>query len=74
MSRNHILGTLNLLKIVLTMGISTASAERLFSSLRRLKTYLRSNNVGQLSFRACTDLHRKRCIPQTVGLLGQSTR
>lgn len=34
--------TLNLLKIALTMGVSTASAERSFSSLRRLKTYLRS--------------------------------
>ena len=34
--------TLNLLKIALTMGVSTASAERPFSSLRRLKTYLRS--------------------------------
>ena len=29
-------------KIAMTIGVSTASAERSFSSLRRLKTYLRS--------------------------------
>ena len=32
-----------ILKVLLTMPVSTASAERSFSSLRRLKTYLRSN-------------------------------
>ena len=30
------------LKIAMTMGVSSASAERSFSSLRRIKTYLRS--------------------------------
>ena len=32
-----------ILKVLLTMPVSTASAERSFSGLRRLKTYLRSN-------------------------------
>ena len=30
------------LKIAMTMGVSSASAERSFSSLRRIKTYLRT--------------------------------
>ena len=33
---------LKCIQIAMTMGVSTASAERSFSSLRRLKTYLRS--------------------------------
>ena len=32
-----------ILKVLLTMPVSTATAERSFSGLRRLKTYLRSN-------------------------------
>ncbi|XP_060865953.1 52 kDa repressor of the inhibitor of the protein kinase-like [Metopolophium dirhodum] len=36
----------NLLKILATLPVSTASAERSFSTLKRLKTYLR-NTIGQ---------------------------
>jgi hypothetical protein len=36
----------NLLKIVATFPLSTASAERFFSTLKRLNTYLR-NTIGQ---------------------------
>ena len=33
---------LECLKIAMTFGVTSASAERLFSSLRRIKTYLRT--------------------------------
>ena len=35
----------NILKVLLTMPVSTATVERSFSSLRRLKTYLRSTMI-----------------------------
>ena len=47
-----------ILKVLLTMPVSTASAERSFSSLRRLKTYLRSNmSEARLSGLALLHIH-----------------
>ncbi len=34
----------NVLKIALTLAVSTAECERSFSALKRVKTYLRTNN------------------------------
>lgn len=50
-------------KILLTMPVSTATAERSFSSLRRLKTYLRSTMSEQrLSGLALMHIHRSHTI------------
>lgn len=52
-----------ILKILLTMPVSTASAERSFSSLRRLKTYLRSTMTEQrLTGLALMHIHRSHEI------------
>ena len=41
-------GVLKLLKIVLTIPVTSATAERTFSSMRRLKNYLRSSMTQKL--------------------------
>lgn len=48
-----------LLKILITLPVTTASSERSFSSLRRLKTYLR-NTTGEnrLNGLAVMNIHR----------------
>ena len=47
-----------ILKVLLTMPVSTATAERSFSGLRRLKTYLRSNmSETRLSGLALLHIH-----------------
>ena len=47
-----------ILKVLLTMPVSTASAERSFGGLRRLKTYLRSNmSETRLSGLALLHIH-----------------
>ncbi|XP_053381948.1 52 kDa repressor of the inhibitor of the protein kinase-like [Mercenaria mercenaria] len=51
------------LKILLTMPVSTASAERSFSSLRRLKTYLRNTMTEErLTGLALMHIHRNHQI------------
>jgi hypothetical protein len=51
------------LKVLLTMPVSTASAERSFSGLRRLKTYLRSTMTEQrLTGLALLHIHRSHVI------------
>jgi len=48
-----------LLKILSTLPVSTASPERTFSSLRRLKSYLRSTmSNSRLSGLALLNIHR----------------
>lgn len=52
-----------ILRILLTMPVSTASAERSFSCLRRLKTYLRNTQTdNRLSSLALMHIHRERDI------------
>lgn len=51
----------NLLKILATLPVSTASAERSFSTLKRLKTYLR-NTIGQERLTGLTLLNIYRDI------------
>uniref|UniRef100_A0A671XLT0 HAT C-terminal dimerisation domain-containing protein n=1 Tax=Sparus aurata TaxID=8175 RepID=A0A671XLT0_SPAAU len=47
-----------IMKVLLTMPVSTASAERLFSCLRRLKTYLRNTmTYMRLSGLALMNIH-----------------
>lgn len=49
----------SIFKVLLTMPVSTASAERSFSSLRRLKTYLRNTMTEQrLTGLALMHIHR----------------
>jgi hypothetical protein len=50
-------------KVLLTMPVTTATAERSFSTLRRLKTYLR-NTMGdeRLSSLAILNIHKKKPI------------
>jgi hypothetical protein len=52
-----------ILKVLLTMPVSTATAERSFSALKRLKTYLR-NTMGddRLSALALMHIHRDKNI------------
>lgn len=52
-----------LLKILVTLPVSTSTSERSFSSLRRLKTYLR-NTTGQqrLNGLAMLNIHREISI------------
>jgi len=48
-----------LLKLILVLPVSTATAERSFSSLRRLKTYLRnSTSESRLVGLALLSIHR----------------
>lgn len=52
-----------ILKVLLTMPVSTATAERTFSSLRRLKTYLRSSMAEtRLSSLALMAIHHDHDI------------
>lgn len=53
-----------LLKVLATLPVTTASAERTFSSLKRLKSYLR-NQIGQerLAGLALLNIHRDILIP-----------
>jgi len=52
-----------ILKVLLTMPVSTASAERSFSGLRRLKTYLRNNmSEARLSGLALLHIHHNTNI------------
>lgn len=51
----------NLLKILATLPVSTASAERSFSTLKRLKTHLR-NTIGQERLTGLTLLNIYRDI------------
>ena len=51
------------LHILLAMPVSTATAERSFSSMRRLKTYLRSTmSTGRLSGLGLMNIHKDRDI------------
>lgn len=52
-----------ILKVLLAMPVSTATAERSFSAMKRLKTYLR-NNMGheRMSSLALMNIHQKRII------------
>ena len=45
------------IKLLLTMPCSNAEAERSFSALRRLKTYLRSSTMGQARLNHIAVLH-----------------
>jgi len=50
-----------MLEIFATLPVTTASAERSFSTLRRLKTYLRSNmDPDRLSGMSMMAIHRER--------------
>ena len=52
-----------ILKVLLTMPVSTATAERSFSGLRRLKTYLRNNmSETRLSGLALLHIHHNTSI------------
>ena len=60
-SRELIPNTQNLLRMMLTLPVTTATAERSFSGLRRLKTYLRSTMTQQrLSSIAICNFHKER--------------
>jgi histone deacetylase complex regulatory component SIN3 len=51
------------LHVLLAMPVSTASAERSFSSMRRLKTYLRSTmTTERLSGLGLLNIHREKEI------------
>ncbi|RXM99215.1 52 kDa repressor of the inhibitor of the protein kinase [Acipenser ruthenus] len=53
----------NILKVLLTMPVSTASAERSFSCLRRMKTYLRSTmSETRLTGLALMNIHHDVAI------------
>lgn len=56
-----------LIKMMLTIPISTCTAERSFSSLRRLKTYLR-NNMTQRRLNDIAILHVNRDLAQEISL------
>jgi hypothetical protein len=58
----------SILKVLLTMPVSTSSAERSFSTLRRLKTYLRNTMGGErLTALALMNIHQKKAIsPEQV--------
>ena len=55
--------TNNLLQLLLTLPVSVATAERSFSTLRRLKTWLRSRMTEQrLTGLALMNIHREQTI------------
>ncbi len=57
--KNLVLEIVKLVKIILTMAISTCTAERSYSGLRRLKTYLRSTmSQERLNAVALINAHR----------------
>ena len=56
-----------LLRIFLTAPVSTATAERSFSSLRRLKTYLRTT-MTQKRLNNAAILHIHKHVTDTVDL------
>lgn len=58
-----------LLKILAILPVSTASAERSFSTLRRLKTYLRnSTSENRLVGLALLNIHRNICATDDMVL------
>lgn len=58
-----------LLKILAILPVSTASAERSFSTLRRLKTYLRnSTSENRLVGLALLNIHRNICTTDDMVL------
>lgn len=57
----------NLLKIYLTMPITTATAERTFSALRRLKSYLR-NSMTQRRLNNCMVCHVHKDYLEDISL------
>ena len=60
----------NLVKITLTLPASTCAAERSFSSLRRLKTYLRSGMKQQrLNSVAIMNVHMKKTKALSIATL-----
>ena len=56
-----------LMRIILTMPVSTCTAERSFSSLRRLKNYLRST-MSQERLNSCTIMHTYSEIVREINL------
>lgn len=55
----YTLSRIQLLKLISVLPVSTATAERSFSSLRRLKTYLRnSTSESRLVGLALLSIHR----------------
>ncbi|XP_046684428.1 52 kDa repressor of the inhibitor of the protein kinase-like [Homalodisca vitripennis] len=66
-----------LLKILCTIPVTTSTAERSFSTLRRLKTYLRNTmGANRLSGLAALNIHREIEVTNTevVSILKKSTR
>ena len=62
-SENLFPNIFTVLKVLLVMPVSTATPERTFSCLRRLKTYLRNNMTDErMSALALMNLHQGRTI------------
>jgi len=60
-----------LLRLILTMPVSNATAERSFSALRRLKTYTRSTIcASRLSHTAVLHVHKKKTAAVVVADIG----
>ena len=55
-----------LLQVMATLPVTTCNSECAFSSLRRIKTYLRSTiGVERFNGLAVLNIHRHSCIPRT---------
>ena len=57
------------LRVAMTFGVTSASAERSFSSLKRVKTYLRST-MTQERLNNLALLYIERTVKYIVGLNG----
>ena len=66
-----------LLRIFITIPVTTSTAERSFSTLRRLKTYLRNNmNDARLNGLAKLNIHREIQVDveEVINYLRQNSR
>ena len=57
-----------IIRLVLTMGATSATPERSFSTMRRLKTWLRST-MSQKMFNALTLMNENKAILDTISLM-----
>ena len=57
-----------IIRLVLTMGATSATPERLFFTMRRLKTWLRST-MSQKKFNALTLMNENKAILDTISLI-----
>ena len=57
-----------IIRLVLTMGATSATPERSFSTMRRLKTWLRST-MSQKRFNALTLMNENKAILDTISLI-----